>query len=116
MDQSKQISNPFIGTVNIDQSLAGAISAAPSARSIISASSMSEGVGYSDSDMLFMRLRKPAKPWGLLGTNVDLVGIRRLPSSVAVFLLVDDKPVVLEDGPDLFPSDALITRMRLMGC
>jgi hypothetical protein len=33
---------------------------------------------------------------------------------VLVFLVLGDKPITLEDDPNLFPSDTLITQMRVL--
>jgi hypothetical protein len=33
---------------------------------------------------------------------------------VAVFVVTDGEPIVIKDGTDLFPSDTLITQLRLL--
>ncbi len=60
--------------------------------------------------MIGMRLRVPEGamfPFGALETHYA-------GEKVFVFVVVDAKPVVLEDESSLFPSDALITQLRLI--
>lgn len=61
-------------------------------------------------DMIRMRLRIPpyGSPWQFLecfcGTD----------NQVHVFMVMDNKPITLTEPWDLFPSDTLITQLRLL--
>jgi len=61
-------------------------------------------------DMIRMRLRIPpyGSPWQFLecfcGTD----------NQVHVFMVTDNKPIMLTEPWDLFPSDTLITQLRLL--
>ena len=47
--------------------------------------------------------------------GVDIVGIRKIEGDrVAVFITYAGKPVILEDEYEMFPSDSLITRFKVM--
>lgn len=62
-------------------------------------------------DMIHMRLHIPngsLKPFEFL--NAHQSG-----DEVHVFVIADGKPVVFTDGIGLFPSDQLITQLRLIG-
>lgn len=43
-----------------------------------------------------------------------IVAHRLTPDTVAVFVAVGGKAVVIEDGFELFPSDTLVTQLRLL--
>lgn len=58
---------------------------------------------------LEMRLRKV-----LESGNVEYVDIHRSGDKVFVFVITGGKPVVIEDDWDLFPSDTLVTQMRVL--
>lgn len=45
---------------------------------------------------------------------LDALFAHRADDKVFVFVVVDGQAVTLEDGWDLFPSDALITQLRLL--
>lgn len=60
--------------------------------------------------MLAMRLRIPEGarfPFDCLETHWG-------EEKVFIFVVQDDKPVILEDPAELFPSDTLITQLRLI--
>lgn len=72
----------------------------------------SDGISSSSyrKKMIGMRLRIPNGslfPFAHLETHYA-------GEKVFVFVVVDDKPVVLEDESSLFPSDTLITQLRLI--
>lgn len=60
--------------------------------------------------MIGMRLRLAEGslwPWPFLETHAT-------EDKVLIFLVVKDKPVFLEDDKSLFPSDTLVTQLRLL--
>lgn len=66
---------------------------------------------FEDDRMIFMRLRVQAgdqKPFDFLATH------RITEDKVAVFVCNNGSYVVLEDSTDLFPSDTLITQLRMI--
>ena len=71
---------------------------------------------YSDVGLIFMRLRGGTN--GSLGAYPKLFDYiaahRYAEGKVAVFVCNDGGYVVLEDNTDLFPSDALITQLRMI--
>jgi len=60
--------------------------------------------------MIYMRLRFAP------GMKIPLDFLRAYVTDevACVFIMVNNKPVVLEDDPSLFPSDSLITQLRLL--
>lgn len=60
--------------------------------------------------MIGMRLRVP--PGAMF--PFDALETHYAGEKVFIFAVVDDKPVVLEDESALFPSDALVTQLRLI--
>lgn len=61
-------------------------------------------------NMIGMRLRVP--PGAMF--PFDALETHYAGEKVFIFVAVDDKPVVLEDESALFPSDALVTQLRLI--
>jgi hypothetical protein len=43
-----------------------------------------------------------------------ICAVEQLPETVVVFAVVNDKPVMLEDERAMFPSDKLISKIRLL--
>lgn len=69
-------------------------------------------VGPSDGEMLCMRMRWPS----LNTTKFDCVHIHRGKDKIFVFVVNNDgQPCTLEDDLNLFPSDQLVTSLKVMG-
>jgi len=62
------------------------------------------------SEMLATRLRLPR----MAEFPFQHISLAETSEKVLVFVVQNDAYVVLEDGKDLFPSDALITQLRLL--
>jgi hypothetical protein len=66
---------------------------------------------YSDVEKIGMRLDTPPGPMmGFDSIHVAPMG----DSKKVVFLIVNGKPLMIEDDEHLFPSDTLITQLRLL--
>jgi hypothetical protein len=66
---------------------------------------------YSDVEKIGMRLDIPPGPMmGFDSIHVAPMG----DSKKVVFLIVNGKPLMIEDDEHLFPSDTLITQLRLL--
>jgi hypothetical protein len=69
----------------------------------------------SDVGMIFMRMRGQGTSMGDYQKYFDYIASHRITADkVAVFVCNNGSYVVLEDNSDLFPSDTLITQLRML--
>jgi hypothetical protein len=69
----------------------------------------------SDVGMIFMRMHGRGTSMGDYPKYFDYIASHRITAEkVAVFVCNNGSYVVLEDNTDLFPSDALITQLRMI--
>jgi len=69
----------------------------------------------SDVGMIFMRMRGQGTSMGDYQKYFDYIASHRITDEkVAVFVCNNGSYVVLEDNTDLFPSDTLITQLRML--
>jgi hypothetical protein len=69
----------------------------------------------SDVGMIFMRMRDNGTSMGDYPKRFDYIATHRITAEkVAVFVCNNGSYVVLEDNTDLFPSDTLITQLRML--
>jgi len=69
----------------------------------------------SDVGMIFMRMRGNGTSMGDYPKRFDYIATHRITAEkVAVFVCNNGSYVVLEDNTDLFPSDTLITQLRML--
>ena len=60
--------------------------------------------------MLAMRMR-----WDTgVSTGLEFISAHKGNELVFIFLVREGQPMILEDDANMFPSDALITKLRLM--
>ena len=70
--------------------------------------------GISDDQMIFMRLYN-GQQYVSPDKGIDFISSYRIsPERVAVFVCNNGAYVVLEDDANMFPSDALITQLRMI--
>lgn len=70
--------------------------------------------GISDDQMIFMRLYN-GQQYVSPDKGIDFISSYRIsPERVAVFVCNNGAYVVLEDDANLFPSDSLITQLRML--
>ncbi|MGE0677823.1 hypothetical protein [Pseudolabrys sp.] len=88
----------------------------PNAPSLVGAAMMAtkaEPVHESEEELLDViarRLRQTASS----NMGFDYVGAHKSGDTVNVFVVVGGQPTILQDGWDLFPSDQLVTQIRLL--
>lgn len=72
-------------------------------------------------DMLCSRMRWDQQPdlinppFTIRAPKFQKICVHKLnPDTVVVFVVAGGKPIVIEDGAALFPSDTLVTQLRLL--
>ena len=65
--------------------------------------------------MVAMRMHRDAPEGSVVFPNFDFIAAhRKSDDKVVLFIVIKDQAVQLEDGFDLFPSDKLITQLRVL--